>query len=240
MRKGLKTMEIKQMLHGSGLKNHPRASQVPSSITIHNTGNYDAKANAEMHAAYIATGSGGTETSWHYTVDARNIYQSFEDNEACWHTGTTKGNYSSIGIEICVNDKAEFPQACKNAAWLTATLLKRHNLLLSNVKQHYDWSGKDCPAELRSGRWGVTWNDFTSCVKDEMEYVTKVGNVKAVNQPVDDLQIYDVPSNWAKEDWTWGIENGITDGTNPRDYITREQVIAMIHRHDSQASLAVK
>lgn len=43
-----------------------------------------------------------------------------------------------------------------------------------------------------------------------------------------------VPSEWAKEDWEWGKEKGITDGTNPGGNCTREQVIAMIRRYDKQ------
>lgn len=41
------------------------------------------------------------------------------------------------------------------------------------------------------------------------------------------------PSDWAKDDWDWGKEKGITDGTNPVDICTREQVVAMIRRYDS-------
>lgn len=43
-----------------------------------------------------------------------------------------------------------------------------------------------------------------------------------------------VPSEWAKEDWEWGKEKGITDGSNPGGTCTREQVIAMIRRYDKQ------
>ena len=43
-----------------------------------------------------------------------------------------------------------------------------------------------------------------------------------------------VPSDWAKEDWEWGKEQGITDGSNPGGTCTREQVIAMIRRYDKQ------
>lgn len=43
-----------------------------------------------------------------------------------------------------------------------------------------------------------------------------------------------VPSEWAKEDWDWGKEKGITDGSNPGTTCTREQVIAMIRRYDKQ------
>lgn len=39
-----------------------------------------------------------------------------------------------------------------------------------------------------------------------------------------------IPSSWAKEDWAWGIENKITDGSNPKRVATREEVISMIRR----------
>lgn len=43
-----------------------------------------------------------------------------------------------------------------------------------------------------------------------------------------------IPSEWAKEDWEWGKEQGITDGSNPGGTCTREQVVAMIRRYDKQ------
>ncbi len=61
-----------------------------------------------------------------------------------------------------------FKQACRNAAWLTAHLLKRHNLGIEAVVQHFKWNRKNCPAELRSGAWGVTWEDFIAMVKENL------------------------------------------------------------------------
>lgn len=43
-------------------------------------------------------------------------------------------------------------------------------------------------------------------------------------------KLEDIPSNWAREDWAWGIDKGITDGSNPREGATREEVVAMIRR----------
>lgn len=37
-------------------------------------------------------------------------------------------------------------------------------------------------------------------------------------------------SLWAADAWSWGIENGITDGTNPKGCISREQCITMLYR----------
>jgi N-acetylmuramoyl-L-alanine amidase len=38
------------------------------------------------------------------------------------------------------------------------------------------------------------------------------------------------PSPWAKESWQWAIENGITDGSRPKDTATREEIITMLYR----------
>ena len=40
----------------------------------------------------------------------------------------------------------------------------------------------------------------------------------------------DKPSNWAKEAWEWAIENGITDGTRPKEPATREEIVTMLYR----------
>lgn len=40
----------------------------------------------------------------------------------------------------------------------------------------------------------------------------------------------DSPSGWAKLDWDWGKLNGLVDGTNPKGSLTREQLVAVLHR----------
>ena len=38
------------------------------------------------------------------------------------------------------------------------------------------------------------------------------------------------PSEWAKADWEWCIDNGYLDGTRPHDALTREEMAAVIRR----------
>jgi N-acetylmuramoyl-L-alanine amidase len=163
---------INRKICPAGLKNNPNKNLASISfITIHCTGNYNTSANARNHADYILGGSGGAQVSWHYTIDSKEIWQHFEDKQACWHAGdgtNGSGNSTSIGLEICVNDKASFRQACVNAAWLTAELLKKHSLGIDKVVQHNHWIVKDCPTELRSGAWGVTWDSFIAMVKNAL------------------------------------------------------------------------
>jgi len=159
-------MKIYQKLVPSGLGNHPnRLLTAINYITIHTTGNRNPSTTAAAHARLQARGNDGRQASWHYTVDENEIWQSFKDKQQCWHTGTSVGNKTSIGIEICVNSQKGFLKACEKAAWLTAHLLKKHHLNIKNILQHYDWSGKNCPSELRSSVWGVSWGDFLKMVK---------------------------------------------------------------------------
>lgn len=37
------------------------------------------------------------------------------------------------------------------------------------------------------------------------------------------------PSEWAKTAWEWATTNGITDGTRPKDNITRQEVIQLLY-----------
>ncbi len=43
-------------------------------------------------------------------------------------------------------------------------------------------------------------------------------------------QVKDTLSPWAMEAWNWAKEMGITDGTRPRDYMTREEGITILYR----------
>lgn len=159
---------LHQRLVSATAGNHPnRTMKSIEYITIHNTGNHAATAGAKSHAFYQSAGSGGSKASWHYTVDSKEVWQSFLDHQECWHAGdgAGAGNRSSIGIEICVNDMGGFRAACDNAAHLTASLLKKHGLSVDRVVQHHHWSGKNCPKELRSGAWGVNWGAFVANVK---------------------------------------------------------------------------
>lgn len=165
-------MTINRKICPAGLRNNPnRIMKSINYVTIHCTGNRSASATAASHANYQHSGSEGRQASWHYTVDKNEIWQSFEDNQECWHAtdGNGPGNTSSIGIEICVNDQAGFKKACDNAAWLVSELLKKYGLSVDKVVQHNKWyPAKDCPSELRSGVWGVSWENFVLLVRQYM------------------------------------------------------------------------
>jgi N-acetylmuramoyl-L-alanine amidase len=154
-----------------GRKNRPGYKLTPKYITIHDTGNASAGAGAKNHTSYLKSKAAeNAPVSWHFTVDDTNIYQHLPLDENGWHAGDGAqgtGNRQSIGIEICMNADGNRAKAEENAAWLTAKLLKDFNLPLTAIKQHYDWTKKNCPRVLRSRPGG--WNEFIKLVKEKMK-----------------------------------------------------------------------
>lgn len=49
---------------------------------------------------------------------------------------------------------------------------------------------------------------------------------KKEEKPVDKNE----PSSWAREAWEWAKRTGITDGTNPKEGATRQEVVTMLYR----------
>ncbi|XRJ15206.1 N-acetylmuramoyl-L-alanine amidase [Bacillus velezensis] len=135
-----------------GHNNRPGYAMNPAYITVHNTANTARRANAAMHARYEKNPE--TPTSWHFTVDDKEIYQHLPLNENGWHAGDGNGtgNRKSIGIEICENSDGDFEKAVANAQWLIKKLMKDQGISLANVVPHQHWSGKYCPHKLLD-RW---------------------------------------------------------------------------------------
>ena len=139
----------------------PGTSMTPTSITIHNTGNIGATAQNNHNYMRNLNKSGDRTASWHFTVDDSKVIQAIPYNQKAYHAGTASGNNSSIGIEICMfNDASRQKKCYDNAIALVKTLMSATGI--TSVKRHYDWSGKNCPAWLISGKFGYDWNWFYS------------------------------------------------------------------------------
>lgn len=135
-------------------------------ITIHDTGNTSGTATAQGHVNFLASLPG---VSWHYTVDEKEIVQHLPDAKRGSHAGNSTGNNESIGIEMAVNFRADHYRTWQRSARLVAELLVKHNLGLNKVRQHNDWSGKDCPRTLRNA--GL-YPMFTELIRFEYERLT--------------------------------------------------------------------
>lgn len=144
-------------------RNRPGGINPCQYITIHETGNTAAGANAKAHASYLKTTD--DSVSWHYTVDDSVIYQHIPDHETAWHAtdgANGPGNCTSIGIEICVNQGGDFERAKANAASLVRLLMESHGIDINHVVQHNHWYAKNCPQTIRETG---TWGDFLAMCK---------------------------------------------------------------------------
>lgn len=214
----------------AGRRNRPGGSNPDNYITIHETGNSSAGADAAAHGKYLASSTGEASlTSWHYTVDDHAIVQHLPDNETAYHAGdgaTGPGNTASIGIEICVNSDGDFEKAKANTASLVRLLMAEHGIPLANIKQHHDWNGKNCPATIRSTPGA--WEAFLALCSGESEEPQEPDEPQ---QPATDK-----PADWAARSWEKAVKKigtdgkPILDGTRPADSISRQELAVVLDR----------
>lgn len=154
-------------------------------LTIHQTGNTNIGANADAHSRLQERL--GVGHSWHWQVDDKEAIQSYEHDVKCWHTGdgTRGGNIKSIGIEICINKDGNYIQAVRNGAKLAAKILRQENIPLRKMVQHWDWSRKNCPAQIRYGKDGINWQKFVKMVESELRLLNAT-NTNANANPYND------------------------------------------------------
>ena len=135
-------------------------------VTIHNTDNSGVGAGARAHANLLKNSWKNKQQSWHFAVDENGAYQSIPTDEVAWHAGdggSGKGNTQTIAIEICMNSDGDLEKATDNAAQLAAQQLKEKGLSADKLYQHHDWSGKNCPSQIRAGK-PYDWSTFKSKV----------------------------------------------------------------------------
>ena len=144
-------------------------TMTPTRIVIHNTAN---DASAENEIAYMHTNN--NQTSFHFAVDDKKIIQGIELNRNAWHAGDGKGkgNREGIAIEICHSKSGgqRFEAAQKNAAELTAKLLKDYGWGIDKVTKHEDYANKHCPHRTLDD---YGWDNFLNLVKGYMGVKTE-------------------------------------------------------------------
>ena len=189
----------------------------PQSLTIHSTGNL--KSTAQNERDNLNRPDNTSTTGFHIVVDDKEAIECIPLDKVAYHAGDGAygpGNSTSIAMEIC--ESGDRRKALANAAKTAAKVLHERGWGVDKMYRHYDWSGKICPRILSDNNW-EGWNKFKMEVQKELDKLKTAS--KASN---------DKPSPWAKEAWEWGIENGITDGSRPKEPATREEIITMLYR----------
>lgn len=194
----------------------------PEFIVVHNTAN-DASARNEV--TYMI--SNNNQVSFHYAVDDKEIVQGIPENRNAWHAGdgaNGQGNRKGLSIEICYSRSGgqRFINAEKLAAKFIAYKLHEKGWGIDKVKKHQDFSGKYCPHRTLD----MGWQRFLNMVNAELNKLKGDDNMADKN----------TPSPWAKEAWEWAKKEKITDGTRPKDDMTREEMVTMLYRYHKQVA----
>jgi N-acetylmuramoyl-L-alanine amidase len=152
-------------------------------IVLHDTGNKNRGANAEMHYRYFNGEYRGASAD--FFVDETQVLQINDyKNQYSWAVGDGRGKYgitnrNSISIEMCINSDNNFEKTVEKTIELVAYLMKELNIPLDKVVRHYDASRKICARSMSSFRWRK-WYKF----KKEVEKKYKENNASTtINSP---------------------------------------------------------
>lgn len=134
------------------------------------------------------------QSSAHYFVDEKSIWQCVEDTNIAWHCGGAKKYFSncrnsnSIGIELCCKkDKAGKwyfeDKTLENATELVRSLMNKYNVKIENIIRHYDVTHKVCPKPFVDD--AKYWNKFKEGIKmqditnpgEALEYLIEKGRI---------------------------------------------------------------
>lgn len=227
-----------QFIPASRTKQRPGYAMIPQYITIHSTGN--PKSTAQNEADYVCYNS-DRQASYHYVVDDSRIIQVLPADEVAWHAGdggSGTGNRKSVAIEIC--EPGDRKKAVDNAVWLTKELIRDLKIDKAHIRQHHDWSGKDCPRILRNKAYvkdGIDWAYFMAQIdapqKEEEPELTQE-ELEMMLEKYFEKVSKEQPGDWSKEARDWAEENGIVTGDEGgkryKSHITREEAVTMLYR----------
>ncbi len=161
-------------------------AMVPTTITIHNTAN---TASARNEVAYMRRNN--NMTSYHVAIDDKEVVQAIPFNRNAWAAGdgaNGQGNRRSIHVEICYSMDNGYSgrysprhaQAEKNAALYVAHVLIQYGWGVDRLRQHWDWSRKDCPHKMRA--WN-NWQAFKNMVQKNINEI-KGGKPSKPSKPI--------------------------------------------------------
>lgn len=133
----MRTIPVRQQMIPRSNRNRPGFSLNSSGvldILVHETGNTNPGADAEMHADFVYSGGGKGNVSFHFTVDEKEAWQMLPLNEGGYHAGdgcnnraTDWGCFASVAIETCVHDDNRYKEKIRdNLIILCAMIINGH------------------------------------------------------------------------------------------------------------------
>lgn len=102
-----------------------------------------------------------------------------------------------------------------------------------HLQYEYKGYGTDKFDKIKENGEDLTMQQYNELKKMITDLQTENVNLKKQLENKLDKQNAREPLDCHKEDWKWFKSNGITDGSNPQNYVTREQVSTLLHNMDS-------
>ena len=170
------------------------------------------------------------------------IVQTLPWTMRAWHAGKSKGNNQYIGFEICedgLEDPVYFTAVYRAAVELVAYLCKQNGwdpLADGTVICHAEGYRRGVASNHGDvlhwfPRHGKTMDDFRADVARELE-----GGEDVTQEQFDAFMENWLQRQAEKEASSWAVEKleeakarGITDGTRPQSFATRQEVALMVN-----------
>jgi N-acetyl-anhydromuramyl-L-alanine amidase AmpD len=134
-------------------------------------------------------------------------------------------NLYTISIEyegrLSETQGALAPAQLDAAIWLT-------NHIRNEVKRIY---GQEIPINRENivGHRDITPRWKPNCPGNKFPFDELISFLHALDGSVTEKNSFKVSNNhWARDAWIWGQRNAISDGSNPTEFATREQVMVML------------
>lgn len=171
--KGMSNMEIIQKF--LTINKYSRTGEKMSKIediVVHWVGNANTSALANRNYFENLRLTHTTYASSQFIIGLNGeILQLMPENEVAFHAGNKTENRKSIGIECCHPDwTGKFTNATYNSLVnLCVYLCKKYNIKVSNLKRHYDITGKVCPKYFveYQDEWNKFKQDVTKRLRQE-------------------------------------------------------------------------
>jgi N-acetylmuramoyl-L-alanine amidase len=207
-------------------------------IVVHYTAN--PHANAEDHQKYFdgLDGGGSRYAGAHIFVDKDEAVEIIPLDEVAYQANEKKpklstlrastdyypggnANLLTLSIEMCIEKDGSFhPDTVERTRQVIKYLQDKFPQLKdtkNRIVRHYDVTGKNCPKPFVEDeqKWKAFLYSIDQPIKEEVK-VAKQDNVK--------------PSPFAEAAQKFVMDKNISDGSRPKDPITRQEVWVMLER----------
>lgn len=210
--------------HTNLTKNYSKRTSKIDTITIHC---FVGQVTAEMGCEIFIPAAKKASCNYVIGYDG-SVGLSVEEKNRSWCSSNMANDDRAITIEVASDNKSPYAitdkaydklielcvDICKRngitkLVWSTNKTARMNRLNGCNMTVHRDFANKSCPGDYIYSRMGQI--------------------AKEVNNKLNTVNS-DVPSDWAKESWERLKSTGATDGSNPHNPCTREQLAVILDR----------